>query len=148
MVPAVPWPSLRRGSVSSNRATIEATLGGRELQLYRDHAEAAGAIHMVVTRGERHCYLVGRRDRYRRLPVLRLLHVSDPALFRELAGPIARHILLRHRCVAFAAEKQVIEYRPRLSIPLRSSQPRMFLSDRLRPSAIGYLYTELACLPS
>jgi len=151
LLPNLPWPSWprrgrRRYAVSTDPAVIEATLTGPELELYRDHAGATAARHLVLSTGDEWCYVMFRRDRRKRLPLFAtLLHVSHPALLREAARPLARH-LLRHGVLVTLAERPVIPQPPGRSIRLNRSRPKMLKSDRLRPDQIDYLYSELTCL--
>jgi hypothetical protein len=148
LMPNLPWPSWPgRTLISSDPAVIERTLVGRELELYRDHAGTAAARHVVLRRGSDWCYVMFRKQRYHRVPGFALiLYVSHPEVFRALARPFARHLLLHHRAVATLAEDRVVKHRPRPSSRLRSPRRRMFLSPRLDPANIDYLYSELVCV--
>jgi hypothetical protein len=148
LVPNLPWPSLPgRDVISSDPDVIERTLTGRELELYRDHALAAGARHLVLRRGDEWCYVVVRKERRKNLPVFAsILHVSNPHLFRRMARSFARHLLVRHGAVATLAERRVVGHRPKLSIALRSPRRKMLLSPSLGPQQIDYFYSELVCL--
>jgi hypothetical protein len=126
---------------------IERTLRGRELELYRDHARAAAARHLVLIRGSEHCYVIFRKDRRKGMPLFAsVLHVSNPDLFRRMAGQVGRHMLLRHGAPATLLERAVLERSPRLSLPVRSPRRKMFRSASLEPHQIDYLYSELVCL--
>jgi hypothetical protein len=143
LVPNVPGP----GRISSDPALIERTLSGRELELYRDHKAAPVARHLLLLRGGEWCYVVFRKDRRKRLPLFAsILYVSNPELFRALARPLARHLLLRHGALAMLVEDHVVEHHPRLSFQLRRPRPRMFRSNHLAPEQIDYLYSELVCM--
>lgn len=148
IAPNLPWPSVPgRGRVSSDPATVERTLTGTDLEIYRDHAGAAAARHAVLLRGDRYCYVVFRKDRRKDLPVFAsILHVSDPGLFRELARPFARHLLLRHGAVATLAELRVVGHRPPLSRMLAAPRRKMFRGADLPAEHIDYLYSELTCV--
>jgi len=148
LVPNLPWPSRPgRSTISSDRTLIERTLSGRDLELYRDHAATAAARHVVLTRGDEWCYVVFRKERHRRLPGFALiLHVSNPELFRTMARPFARHLLLRHGAAAMLAEQRIVAHRLWPSFQLRSPKRRMFLSPRLEPGQIDYFYSELVCV--
>jgi hypothetical protein len=148
LLPNLPWPSLPgRDMISSDPAVIERTLTGRELELYRDHAVAAGARHFVLRRGDESCYVVLRKERRKNLPFFAsILHVSNPGLFRRMARPFARHLLVRHGAAATLAEHRVVGGPPKLSIALRSPRRKMFLSPDLQPEQIDYFYSELVCL--
>ncbi len=80
IVPNLPWPSWpRRTWISSDPRVIEATLTPEELAIYHDHRDAAAAHHLVVRRGDDHCYVIFRRDRRKNLPIFAsILYVSNP----------------------------------------------------------------------
>ncbi|MEO8906540.1 MAG: hypothetical protein ABI310_00555, partial [Microbacteriaceae bacterium] len=66
----LPWPVRSRGmTITSDAAIIGRTLTGHELQLFRDHVDAAAARHVLVSDGNRACYIILRRDRRKRLPI-------------------------------------------------------------------------------
>jgi hypothetical protein len=148
LVPNLPWPSMPgTGRIISDPAAIERTLDGHELELYRDHAAAGAARHVVLTRGEERCYVVFRRDRRKQLELFAtLLHVSNPELLRQMARPLARHLLLRHGAFATFAEERIVKFRPAGSLVLRSPRQKMFRSPRLQAAQIDYLYSELVCV--
>jgi len=149
LVPNLPWPSWPRRDVvvSSDPAVIEHLLTGPELGLFRDHAGAAAARHLVLADGDRRCYVVFRRDHWKRLPwFVSILHVSDPDLFRELRGRASRHLLLRHGALATLAEDRIVRHRARLSLRIPAPRARMYLSESLEPEQVDYLYSELTCL--
>jgi hypothetical protein len=148
LAPNLPWPGGARGaSISSDPEVIERTLTGRELELYRDHAHAPAALHLVLICGEESCYVIFRRERYKRLRAfVSVLHVGNPRLYRELARPLARHLLFRHGAVATLAEPRVLGHRPRPSVEIRPPRRRMFRSARLDPQDVDYLYSELVCV--
>lgn len=144
LAPCLPWPTLPgRASVTSDPQRIEQLLQGKELRAYRDHRGAPGLRHVAIAEGEGCCYVVLRPDRQGRLPVLTVLHVSEPGILRRNARRFARHLLVHHRALAYAAEDRATGFRPRLSSALRAPQTRMFRSDRLGPDDIDYLYSEM-----
>lgn len=145
LVVNIPWPTLPgRGRITSDRATITRTLSGDDLQIYIDHAEAAAARHLLLTRGDQTCHVVFRRDRRKNLPLFaNILHVSNPDLLKTMWLQIQRHFLLHHALPAALCELRVCASRPRQSFRLRSPRPKMFRSDRLTSKQIDYLYSEL-----
>jgi hypothetical protein len=148
LVPNLPWPSRPgRDVITADPAVIERTLSADQLELYRDHTGAAAGRHVVLIRGDEWCYVVFRKDRRKGLPLFAsLLHVSHPDLLRRMAGPFARHLLLRHGALATLAEERIVKHRPRLSLALRSPRQKMFRSQDLEPAQIDYLYSELVCV--
>lgn len=149
LVPNLPWPSwATRTRVVSDPALIEPNLAGRDLEIYRDHAQAPAAHHLVVLRDGHSCYVMFRRDRRKKLPLFAsILHVSNPDLFRITARHVFGHLLTRFGVVATLAEMRVVGCRPRFSVVLRSPRPKMFRSGRLQASQVDYLYSELTCVP-
>lgn len=145
LAPNLPWPS-SPGRLSTDPAVLESTLRGDQLQIYRDHAPTAAARHVLLTRGDRYCYVIYRTDRRKGLPLFAsLLHVSDPELFRSLRRRLQSHLLLRHGIPALLAELRVAGHRPRLSWAVPGTRRKMFRGD-LAESEVDYLYSELTCL--
>jgi hypothetical protein len=146
VVPNLPWLPLR-GRLTADLAAIEDRLSGADLQIYRDHAGAAAARHVVLSRGDRHCYVVYRTDRRKGLPFFAsVLYVSDPALFRSMRRRLQAHLLIRHGILALLAEPRVIGHRPRLSRILGTPRRKMFRGDGVTGRDVDYLYSELTCL--
>lgn len=148
LVPNLPWPSWPgRDVISSAPEVLERTLTGAELRLYRDHAGAAACRHLVLIRDGEWCYVMFRKDRRKGLPVFAsLLHVSDPDLLRQMAEPLARHLLVRHGALATLAEERIVKQRPRHSFRVRAPRHKMFRSPDLEPAQIDDLYSELVCV--
>jgi hypothetical protein len=148
LVPNLPWPGGGGGEISSDPEVIERTLVGLQLELYRDHAGAPAARHLVLIRGEESCYVMFRKERYKRLRAFAsIIHVGNPRLYRELARPLARHLLFHHGAVATLAELRVLGDRPPRSFVIEAPRRRMFRSPDLDPRDVDYLYSELVCVP-
>lgn len=148
LIPNLPWPTRPgRTRISADPDVIAGSLTGTELALYRDHAHACAARHLVLLRGDESCYVMYREVRRRGVPVFAtVLHVGDPVLFRRALRPLARHLLVRHGLAATLVEMRVVGQRPPLSFTLYN-WPKMYRSDSLRPEQIDDLYSELACVP-
>jgi hypothetical protein len=148
LAPNLPWPLWsRRVRVISEPKEIERTLCGRDLEIYRDHARAAAARHVVVVEDNLTCYIVFRRVRRKNLPLFAsILYVGNRELFRTVAKYVFRHLLLRHGIPVTLAELRVVGDRPKPSIILKSPRPKMYRSANLRSDQIDYLYSELTCV--
>jgi hypothetical protein len=149
LVPNLPLPRLGRRAVriTSDPKQIAEQLDGDDLEIYRDHASAAAARHLVLVAGTERCYVMFRRERRKRLPLFAsFIYVSNPTLFRSAAKHVHSHLLLRHRIPFTLSELRVVGSRPSISYMLRSPRPRMYRSPTLRPDQIDYLYSELACV--
>jgi hypothetical protein len=131
--------------VHSGRRRIEKSLHGHDLAVYRDHAPAAAARHVVIVRGEQTCHVIFRRVRRKKivLPLFAsLVYVSNPDLFRACSASFFRHLLLRYGIPATVIESHVVAGRFPRSREV-SPNPKMYRSDSLRPDQIDYLYSEL-----
>jgi hypothetical protein len=127
---------------------IDSCLKGRDLEIYRDHVRAPAAHHLVVLRGDQHCYLMFRRDRRKQLPLFAsILHVGNPEFFQRVARHVYSCLLTRFGIVATLIENRQGVSPPALSIALRSPRPKMFRSSRLASTEVDYLYSELTCVP-
>ena len=149
LVPNLPWPSLiRRMRIITDPDAIEGALAGTDLELYRDHAQAAAVRHLVVICGSDHCYVMFRKVRRKNLPLFAaILYVGNPDLFRRAVLPLTRHLLIQHRVLATLAELRIVGSRPGLSRMLPSPRPKMYRSASLDPRQIDDLYSELVCVP-
>jgi hypothetical protein len=155
LVPNLPWPTLpHRTRISADPDVITSTLTGAELELYRDHAQAEAARHVVLIRGSDSCYVMFRQVWVRTRPTgtrraAGILHVSNPELFRRAIGPLTRHLLVRHRFLLTLAELRIVGQRPPLSRILSPpAGPKMYRSASLEPVQIDDLYSELVCIPT
>lgn len=147
LIPNLPWPTPPgRTTISADPDVIENTLAGAELELYRDHAQALAARHLVLLRGAASCYVMYRETRIKSVPVAVILHVSDPALFHRAIVPLTRHLLIRHRLLVTLAELRVIGHRPPLSFKV-TPWPKLYRSASVAPDQIDDLYSELVCVP-
>ena len=109
------WPVLPRSSVSiiTDEVEIEHRLSGRDLQIFRDHRGSAAAHHLLVTSGPELCYVIGRRDRRKRLPVfLSVLYVSNAELFRRSTRHVAHHFLVHTGALATLLETRITGHPP------------------------------------
>lgn len=147
LIPNLPWPtSPGRTTISADPDVIESRLAGAELELYRDHAQALAARHIVLLRGTDSCYVMYREMSIKGVPLAVILHVSDSQLFHRTILPLTRHLLVRHRLLATLAELRIIGRRPLPSFKV-TSWPKLYRSASLKPDQIDDLYSELVCIP-
>lgn len=142
-----PWPRSGGVRILSDRAQIEARLEGRDLEIFRDHAQAIAAHHLLLTSGSESCYVIFRRERRKRLRLFAtLLHVGNPALLRRTLHPLCGHLLTHFGIAATFVEHRVAGFRPAhaIAVPPRA---RMFRSGDLGAAQIDYLYSELVSVP-
>lgn len=147
LIPNLPWPTLPgRTTINADPDIIESALTGTELELYRDHAHALAARHIVLMHGQESCYVIYRETTLKGMPAAVIVYVSNHQLFHRAILPLTRHLLVRHGLLATLAELRIIGPRPPLSFKV-VSWPKMYRSDSLGPDQIDDLYSELICVP-
>lgn len=148
LIPNLPWPSVPGGPrVSSDPDLFASTLQGAELEIFEAHREAPALLHSLVRDGDRHCYVVCRRDIKKGLPISTLLYAGDAELLRRATRRLSRHLLLHHRTLGCLIEQRFCAKPPLGSIRLGSPRTKFFRGPRLEDAQIDYLYSELACSP-
>ncbi len=144
----LPWPTMPgRGSISADPARIEGVLAGAELQIYRDHADAPAARHLLLESPSGHCHVMYRRDRRKDLPLFAtILYASDPTVLRSMRSSVCRHLLVRHGIPFLLIETRIAGKRMRPSVMLATPRPKMFKSTDLQAEDIDNLYSELVAV--
>jgi len=146
VVACLPWP-LPAGRVRIRTgAAVQPHLFGRDAEIYEDHADAAAARHVLLTRGDHSCYVIYRRDRRKGLALFAsVLYVSDAETFRRVRRTFFRHLLGRG-VLAALCEVRIVGTRPRGAFRLRSPRRKMFKSTTVGPHQVDDLYSELTCV--
>ncbi|MFN7149495.1 MAG: hypothetical protein ACK4V6_08435 [Microthrixaceae bacterium] len=148
LVPNLRWPIHGRGArIISHPDAIEPMLAPEDLQVFRDHRNAAAVRQFAIVHDGGCCVVVVRKERRRGLPLFAsILHVSHPADFRRHASLVYRHLLVRHRALASLVELRVVGHRPAGSRLLAAPRAKMYRSATLHATDIDDLYSELTCV--
>lgn len=136
-------------AIISDHDQIERALSDRDLRIFQDHRQCEAARHVVIRSGDRHCYVMFRIDRRKRLRVFAsLLYVGDPALYVQHGSHLGSFLLRRHRALVTLVERRLIGSQsfPGPQVALRG-RPKLYKSERLTPTQVDYLYSELTCVP-
>lgn len=132
-----------------DHATIDALLEGEDRQVFRDHRRYS-CTHLLFAGSHDYSYVVAGKTRFRRFPTSFVYYRSNPKLFRRLAGPMQRALLMSHRTLF-----SVIDARLCADVPLRGCptyqlrQPRLYrpaLTSTRRREDIDTLYSEFVLL--
>lgn len=148
LVANLPWPPVRDVRVSGSAGCIAAMLSSRDADVYRDHARAPAARHLVVRVGDAHAYLMFRRSTRKRLPLFASpLYVGgDRDILRRAWPWVGSHLLTRHGLPATLAERRILGFTPKPGVDLKHPRPKMFRGSRLETGQVDYLYSELSLL--
>ncbi|MBF0181115.1 MAG: hypothetical protein HQM03_13920 [Magnetococcales bacterium] len=141
----LPWPLARQARVVVEDA--QAVLppdAARDLVHHRPFPWLTQLALGDAQRG--YCLVVGKLGRWKRLPALRILHVSDGEIFFSCHSALGRYLFRRHGVMTLHIPSRYLPVRPGFGLTILDTQPRMFLSDRLEERDITWLYTELVAL--
>ncbi|MBX0299438.1 hypothetical protein K2F54_05550 [Cryobacterium sp. 1639] len=147
-IPHLPWIGLARARISADPAVIASTLSGDVRTYFEDHLDCHRSRHLVLIRGDQSCYVIWSRHRIKRIPLfVSIQYISNPSLFRESIGSLARYFLLRQGTVATIVEDRLTAGRIHPSVRMPRSRQRMFRSSTVSPDGIDYLYSEITFAP-
>lgn len=141
----VPRLGRRETRVTGDPAALEATLRGRDSEVYRDHRDTASR-HVLVQQAAKYAYLAFRRDRRKGLPLFASpIFVGGDRELLENSWPwVGSYLLLRHHLPATLAERRILGFTRGIGLELSNPRPKMIRGSRRPPAAIDYLYSELA----
>lgn len=135
----------RRGMrVTGDPSDLEATLQGRDSEVYQDHRHTA-CRHVLVEQAGTYAYLVFRRDRRKGLALFASpIYVGgDPTLLKATWPWVASYLLVRHRLPATLAERRILGFTRGIGWELSNPRPKMIRGNRRPPTMVDYLYSEL-----
>ncbi|MBF0141971.1 MAG: hypothetical protein HQL57_03660 [Magnetococcales bacterium] len=141
----------RRWEVVGDHAAIGERLRGQAAEDFRWHRRYPWLVHLALgDGGAGWSYLVGTFCRYKRLPMLRVLHASDPGILAGGLGPLAAGVRRRLGVALLSIPTRLVATRPVLAWAAEDTQPRLY-----RPPAVGvpagagevdFLYSEMVAL--
>jgi hypothetical protein len=144
LVVNLPHPGRRGLRLTSDPATLDRVLVGRDALVYRDHRQAAAVEHLLIEQEGEYGYLMFRRDRRKGLRLFATpLFAGGHAECIESAWGMIRSHLLGRGLVFTLAEHRVLGFSRGLGIELQHPRPKMFRADSIDARDIDYLYSEL-----
>lgn len=104
-------------------------------------------LHWLVRSKEGPCHLAFTLSRRRRLPTIRLHHVSDPSVFAAALPQLGLRFLFRYRAPQFETDERLlgdleIPQSQKIALP----ETRLFRSRSVEAREISNLYSELPLL--
>ena len=134
----------RRGRPTSDPATLDHVLVGRDLLVYRDHLHTAAVEHLLIGNDGEYGYLMFRRDRRKGFRLFATpLYASGSTDCIEGAWGVIRSHLLGKGLLFTLAEHRVLGFSRGPGTALRNPRPKMFRGDGIDAQDIDYLYSEL-----
>lgn len=145
IVPNLPLPHRwrLRARTYTDPYEIQPRLDPVTAELCADHT-GLPCWHLLVTHGDRRCYVLYSLTHKRRRAMAYVHHVSDPEAFGFLFEHVKAALLLRHRFLFLAIEERLLGGAiPKLSLRFPLPIPRIFRGEDVTPAAIDSAYTEL-----
>jgi hypothetical protein len=145
--PNLPSPAscLPSRFIESAPEKIATRLTGPAQRDFESHREIPWLKFLAFGRGAERCLVVYKRDRWKRLPCARVIHVSDPQILDRNTG-LLHNGLLRSGLLVTKVESRFLLREPRIAYRMKRTQGKLFLSRTLQDRQIRDLYSELASL--
>jgi hypothetical protein len=146
--PNLPWPIAgpRDARVVSDPDRIMAMLSAGDARAYRDHRHLPWLAHAAVGEPGAACYVVWKRARWRGLPGLRILALSEPEIFLRHRRAFGSRLLVRHGLWYTRVESRLLPRLPRLALEQSGYRQKVFRSETLTAADMSNLYSELVAL--
>lgn len=139
------WPTKKQGvKLVADHDLISQTLSIEDQRILRDHQQFR-CDHLLLSDGERYCYLVTSRLKYRGIPVARIHYVSNPVIFERWNEPLRFSLCLRLGVAGLMIEKRAAGNSPKNS-RIAPDARTFYKSSVLRPTHIDTLYSEMIIL--
>jgi len=148
VVPCIPGlaAGLSGAFVERDSERIAGRLSPEAASDYKAHASIPWLEFLAFGRNDDTCLVVYKRIRLKRLPCAWIMHVSDAAAFDRNLDVLRTHLAFTQGIASLQIEARWLDSRPRLAIPTRRTQPKLYLSSRLNDSQVRDLYSELVAL--
>lgn len=131
-------------SVSDDPDRIASTLRGHDAVVYRDHASAPAARHLLVTKGADYAYVMYRVDRRKRLRLFAspLFTGGDRTLLKQSWGAVGAHFARRGLPFTLM-DSHALGFEPERGRVLKNPRVKMFRGEVGSSDSVDYLYSEL-----
>jgi hypothetical protein len=140
------WRRSRERFVESDVELIGAHLSQSARRDFELHKDIAWLRFVAFGSGDDVCLIAYKRSRRKRLPCARLIYISDASAFDRYSSLLRHHLLTREGLLICEVEERFVARAPKLSVRMRRTQPKLFLSRSLTDSNIRDVYTELVAL--
>lgn len=142
-VPLLRKNSLKFGELNS---ALEESLPTEAKQVYDDHKKYPWLNFLLCTNGKNTCFIVYKVQKYKKLPSVNILYISDRQFVNKYWPDIRSYFLMSKGIFSARVESRFIEAEQYLSLSPEKGQQKFYLSPSLLPEQIENLYSELAVL--
>ena len=125
---------------------VDSTLLNDELiRVLRDHRTCAEQF--LIDSGADVSHVILTVDRWRRIPLIQIHHVSNPHLFLDSLGEVQRYVLRRFYAPLMQCDARVLgNPRIRGAKTIRLPVPRLYRGSDIRPRDVHNHYSEIPLL--
>ena len=121
---------------------IESKLSGKDLKLFQDHKDL-NCLHVVVTLGDRYCYLIIKRAVRKKIPFGFIHYISNFRIFPDILLRINASICFKMGVVGLMIyEKTLNGIKIFPSFKVKLPRPALFKSKTLKKEEVDSLYSE------
>jgi hypothetical protein len=115
-------------------------------KIFTDH-QGFNCRHVLVSEGDRYCYLIFKNRVYKRLPFARVHYLSNRELFASSIDSIRTNLCWRLKVAGLMVNSRYVDGQGfSYSRPYPQQCPTFFKSGSLRASDIDTLYSEMILL--
>jgi hypothetical protein len=132
--------------IETDPQRIAGRLSGAARRDFELHRDIPWLRFLAVGRNSQCCLVVYKRDRWKRLPCARVIHVSDAHVLDSNLQLLCHGLLLRSGLLVTKVESRFLLREPRIAYRTQRTQGKLFLSRTLQDGQIRDLYSELASL--
>jgi hypothetical protein len=125
---------------------IQERLSEADRKIFTDHRDL-DCRHVLISDGEKYCYLILKTRSYKRLPFARVHYLSNPELFASSIDALRTNLCWRLKVAGLMVENRYVGGRAfSYSRNYPQQCPAFFKSDSVGPGDIDTLYSEMILL--
>jgi Predicted molecular chaperone distantly related to HSP70-fold metalloproteases len=130
--------------IECGAARIRDRLDDEQRRILDDHVPY-GCLPVLVSRGDRRCFLLAKRRVRQHLPISEILFASDADVLARNMEAITWAIVAHQRTGALMCSRRLFGDSPPAG--MINERPSLFRSQRITPGQIDHLYSEFVLLP-
>jgi hypothetical protein len=121
-------------------------MSDQDKKSYADHSVFPWLKRIVMTDGNKTVFILFKTHRFKKLPGINVLHVSDHEFFTQHWPEIRSHLLIKFGFCSTRIESRFLNESKFWSLKPEQGQQKFYLSQSLTPKDINNIYSELVAL--